>query len=91
MKWKIFFLAFLRNVILWIILGAIALGLFGFLLAGKVGAINGAYWGAIFGLLGGSFSGMALLVRFWEQPGNYQMIPEYSWFIKKEEESTPKD
>jgi hypothetical protein len=86
MNWKIFLYLFVRNVFLGIVLGAAALGLFGYLVGGQEGLINGAYWGAVLGLIGGVFSGITLLYRFWEQPGNYQMFPEYSWFIKKEEE-----
>jgi hypothetical protein len=86
MNWKFFFYLFFRNVVLGIVLGAAALGLFGYLVGGQEGFINGAYWGAILGLIGGVFSGITLLYRFWEQPGNYHLFPEYNWFVKKEEE-----
>jgi len=86
MNWKIFLLIFVRNVFLGIILGTLVLGLFGYLVGGQEGLINGAYWGAILGLIGGVFSGITLMYSFWGHPGNYQMFPEYNWFVKKEEE-----
>jgi hypothetical protein len=46
----------------------------------------GVYWGAILGLIGGVSSGVALLYLFWEHPGNFQMLPEYWWFVNKDEE-----
>jgi hypothetical protein len=92
MDWKIFFLIFFRSVILGIVLGSVALGLFGYLLAGKEGAINGAYWGAILGLIGGFFSAFVLIfARFWGNGGNYEKFPEYNWFVKKEDHNKPKD
>jgi membrane associated rhomboid family serine protease len=86
MNWKIFLYLFFRNVVLGIVIGAAMLGIFGYVVGGQVGFINGAYWGAVLGLIGGVFSGITLLYRFWEQPVNYQMFPEYNWFVKKEEE-----
>lgn len=86
MNWKIFFLGFFRNIVLGVVLGAMILGLFGYLLAGQAGFVNGAYWGAILGLIGGVMSGITSLFSFWGQPGNYVMFPEYNWFIKKEDE-----
>ena len=91
MEWKIFFLKFFRNVVLGVVLGTVALALFGYLLAGKEGAINGAYWGAILGLISGFFSGITILARFWGNDGNYEKFPEYNWFIKKEDNNRPKD
>ena len=43
MNWKVFFLKFFRNIFLGVILGALALGLFGYLVGGQEGLINGAY------------------------------------------------
>ena len=86
MNWKTFLLLFIRNIVLGVLLGAAALGLFGYLIAGQEGLIGGAYWGAILGLIGGVFSGITLLYRFWGHPGNYAMFPEYNWFVKKEDE-----
>jgi membrane associated rhomboid family serine protease len=86
MNWKIFFYVFIRNIVLGIVLGAVALGLFGLIIAGQEGFIGGVYWGAIVGLIGGVLSGLMMSYRFWERPGNYQMFPEYNWFVKKEEE-----
>jgi hypothetical protein len=85
MDWKIFILKFFRNILLGVIFGTLALGILGFLLAGKEGAINGAYWGAVLGLIGGFFSGIVLLARFWGSGENIQMFPEYNWFVKKDE------
>ena len=86
MSWKTFFLMFLRNILLGVVIGALGLGLFGYLIGGQAGFVGGAYWGAILGLIGGVFSGITWLYRFWGHPGNYQMFPEYNWFVKKEEE-----
>jgi hypothetical protein len=48
-------------------LGGLVLGLFGYLLAGKEGFINLAYWGLALGFLGGISQGFAMLVgaHFW--------------------------
>jgi hypothetical protein len=88
MNWKIFFIKFLRNVILGVILGILLLGGFGYLLAGKEGMINMAYWGIALGLIGGFSSGLGIIfeARFWEDGKNVQMFPEWNWFVKK-----PKD
>lgn len=86
MNWKIFLYLFVRNVVLGVVLGTVILGVFGLVVGGQEGMVNGAYWGAVLGLIGGVFSGITVLFRFWEQPGNYQMFPEYNWFVKKEEE-----
>ena len=86
MNWKKFLLLFVRNVVMGVFFGAAGLGLFGYLIAGQEGFANAAYWGAMLGLIGGVFSGITLLYRFWEQPGNYQMFPEYNWFVKKDDE-----
>jgi hypothetical protein len=86
MNWKIFFLKFFRNILFGVFLGALALGIFGYLVGGQAGLVNGAYWGAILGLIGGFFSGTTLFFKFLGQPGNYQYFPEYNWFIKRDEE-----
>ena len=86
MEWKVFVLKFFRNVLLGIVIGALVLGFFGYLIAGQEGLIGGAYWGAILGLIGGVFSGIVLLFQFWGHAENYQMFPEYNWFVKKEED-----
>ena len=87
MNWKIFFIKFLRNLVLGVIMGVVLLGGFGYLLAGKEGLVNMAYWGVALGLLGGFSSGLGIIfeAKFWEA-GNYQILPEWNWFIKK-----PKD
>ena len=85
MNWKIFFIKFLRNVILGVILGVLLLGGFGYLLAGKEGMINMAYWGIALGLIGGFSSGLGIIfeARFWEDGKNVQIFPEWNWFVKK--------
>ena len=87
MNWKIFFIKFLRNLVLGVIMGVVLLGGFGYLLAGMEGLVNMAYWGVALGLMGGFSSGLGILfeAKFWEE-GNYQILPEWNWFIKK-----PKD
>jgi len=84
MNWKIFFIKFLRNMVLGMIMGVVLLGGFGYLLAGKEGLVNMAYWGVALGLIGGFSSGLGIIfeAKFWEQ-GNYQIFPEWNWFIKK--------
>ena len=49
------------------ILGGLALGLFGYFLAGKEGFVNMAYWGLALGFLGGISQGFAMLIgtHFW--------------------------
>lgn len=61
MNWKTFFLRFLRNVVLGILFGVVALGAFGYFLAGKEGMINMAYWGVALGLIGGFWAGLGVL------------------------------
>ena len=85
MNWKIFFIKFFRNLILGVILGILLLGGFGYLLAGKEGMINMAYWGIALGLIGGFSSGLGIIfeARFWEDGKNVQIFPEWNWFVKK--------
>ena len=85
MNWKIFFIKFFRNLILGVILGILLLGGFGYLLAGKEGMINMAYWGIALGLIGGFSSGLGIIfeARFWEDGKNVQILPEWNWFVKK--------
>ena len=84
MNWKIFFIKFLRNLVLGVVMGVVLLGGFGYLLAGKEGLVNMAYWGVALGLLGGFSSGLGIIfeAKFWGA-GNYQILPEWNWFIKK--------
>ena len=85
MNWKIFFIKFVRNVILGVIAGVLLLGVFGYILAGREGMINMAYWGVALGLIGGFSSGLGIIfeARFWEDGKNVQMFPEWNWFVKK--------
>jgi hypothetical protein len=84
MNWKTFFVKFLRNVVLGVILGVVLLGGFGYLLSGREGMINMAYWGLALGLIGGFSSGLGILfeAKFWGE-GNYRILPEWDWFTKK--------
>ncbi|MEN8173870.1 MAG: hypothetical protein ABFS03_13445, partial [Chloroflexota bacterium] len=72
MDWKKFFIVFLRNLILSIGLAIIILGVFGYLVAGKEGLVNGATWGLILGLVGGFSSGLMVLPKYWgDYAGRY--------------------
>ena len=88
MNWKIFVFQFLRNVVLGVLIGVFALSLFGYLLAGKEGAVNMAYWGVALGLLGGFASGIGVLfeANYWGKGENIQNLPEWNWFIKQEDD-----
>lgn len=81
-------LKFLRNVIVGLVIGVVALSIFGYLLAGKEGAVNMAYWGIALGLLGSFASGIGVLFEagYWGRGENIQNLPEWNWFVKKEEE-----
>jgi hypothetical protein len=47
-------------------IGALVIGLFAFLVAGKDGLVNGLIWGAAFGLIGGLFAaGNLIFTLFW--------------------------
>lgn len=87
MNWKIFLLKFLRNVILGVVFGIVSLSIFGYLLAGKEGAVNMAYWGVVLGLLGGFASGIGVIyeARFWGEGENVEKFPEWNWFVKKDD------
>jgi drug/metabolite transporter (DMT)-like permease len=93
MNWKTFFLKFLRNLVISVLLCVGVLGLLGYLLGGQEGFVNMVYWGLALGLLGGfSFGiGMIFLAKFWSQQGNYTMFPEWSWFIKKSDDDNKND
>jgi hypothetical protein len=88
MNWKIFLLKFLRNVVVGLVIGMVALSIFGYLLAGKEGAANMTYWGLALGLLGGFASGIGVLFEagYWGRGENIQNLPEWNWFVKKDEE-----
>jgi hypothetical protein len=91
MNWKIFLIKFIRNVVLAVLLGVVLMGGFGYLLSGKEGLVNMAYWGLAIGLIGGFFSGIGLIFesKFWGD-GNFQIMPEWNWFIKKSEDDKQK-
>jgi len=61
MNWKIFLVKFIRNVILAVILSVVLMGGFGYLLSGKEGLVNMAYWGLAIGLIGGFSSGLGII------------------------------
>ena len=88
MDWKIFLLKFLRNVMLGMVFGAVVLGIFGYMLAGTEGAVNGAYWGLALGLIGGFASGIGVFYEasYWGKGENVQKLPEWNWFVKKPEQ-----
>jgi len=84
MNWLTFFKLFFRNLILLIVLAALVLGIFGYLLAGREGFINMAIWGIVLGLIGGVSSGLGMIfqAKYWGE-GNYRIFPEWVWFIKQ--------
>lgn len=72
MNWRHFFVIFLRNVIVVTAAATIGLGLFGFVLAGREGLVNGASWGFILGLLSIPYSAVMIFYRFWSDvAGDY--------------------
>ena len=92
MNWKIFFLKFLRNIVISVVLCVILLGALGFALGGREGLINMVYWGLALGLLGGFSWGLGMIfeAKFWGGEGNYKIFPEWSWFIKKSDDEDKK-
>jgi len=86
MDWKIFFIKFIRNIVIGLILGG-----FEYLLAGREGLGNMTYWGIALGLIGGFSSGIGLIfeAHYWGE-GNYKVFPEWNWFIKKSEDGDKK-
>jgi hypothetical protein len=68
MSGRISILKFLLTVVGGTLLGGLALGLFGFLLAGKEGFVNMVSWGLAIGFLGSLSTGFAMLVNthFWK-------------------------
>lgn len=47
-------------------IGALAISIFAFIIAGKDGLINGLIWGAVFGLIGGLLgAGNLIYTLFW--------------------------
>ena len=89
MDWKFFFFKFFRNLMLGILFGVLALGGFGYFLAGKEGMINMAYWGLALGLLGGFWAGIGVFfeAKVWGDGKNIAMFPEWNWFVKKSDEN----
>lgn len=85
MNWKTELLKFLRNLVICIVVCVVILCTLGYIFGGREGLLNMAYWGLVFGLVGG-FSwgiGMILLARFYGSDENYRFLPEWNWFIKK--------
>jgi len=93
MDWKTFFLKFFRNLVISIVLSVGILGLFGYLLGGKVGLVNMMYWGLGLGLLGGFSIGIGFIfqAKFWGEGDNYKLFPEWNWFIKKSDDNKNRD
>jgi hypothetical protein len=67
MSGRISILKFLLTVVGGALLGGLALGLFGFLLAGREGFVNMVSWGLAIGFLGSLSTGFAMLINahFW--------------------------
>ena len=93
MDWKKFLLKFFRNVVLGVVFSILILGAFGYLLGGKDGFVNMAYWGIALGLIGGFFSGVGVMfeAEFWNKDSHYKIFPEWSWFIKKSDDNKKSD
>lgn len=93
MDWKKFLLKFFRNVVLGVVFSVLILGAFGYLLGGKDGFVNMAYWGIALGLIGGFFSGVGVMfeAEFWNKDSHYKIFPEWSWFIKKSDDNKKSD
>lgn len=67
MTGRISVLKFLLTIVGGTLFGGLALGIFGFLLAGKEGFVNMVSWGLAIGFLGSISSGFAVLVsaHYW--------------------------
>ena len=65
MDWKAFFMTLFRNAIIAVLLGAIILGMIGFLLAGRQGFANGVTWGIVLGLISVPFMGYMIGAKYW--------------------------
>lgn len=62
MTLKRFLVIFVRNSVIAVVLSVVILGGLGFLLAGRTGLENGAFWGLLLGLLSMPFVGFSLLM-----------------------------
>lgn len=65
MNWPRFLAAFLLNLVLGVVIATAVLGGLGFVLAGREGLVNGAYWGVALGLVGGAISGFVWAGKYW--------------------------
>lgn len=67
MTGRISIVKFLLTVVGGTLFGGLALGVFGFLLAGKEGFVNMLSWGLAIGFLGSISTGLAMLINahFW--------------------------
>lgn len=92
MNWKTFFLKFLRNLVIGVLLGVVLLGIFGYLLGGREGLVNMVYWGVALGLIGGFSAGLGMIfeAKFWGGDGNYKLFPEWNLFVKKADDEDKK-
>ena len=89
MDLKKFLLKFFRNVVLGMVFSVLILGAFGYLLGGKDGIVNMAYWGIALGLIGGFFSGVGVMfeAEFWNKDSHFQIFPDWSRFIKNSDDN----
>ena len=65
MDWKEFFKVFLRNAVITITAATLAIGGFGFLVAGVEGLKNGAAWGLALGLISVPALGGLIFMKYW--------------------------
>jgi hypothetical protein len=67
MTGRISILKFLLTIVGGTLFGGLALGIFGFLLAGKEGFVNMVSWGLAIGFLGSISTGLAMLIsaHYW--------------------------
>jgi len=84
MTGRISILKFLLVLVGGTALGGLALGIFGYLLAGKEGFVNMGYWGLVIGFLGGISNGFAMLIGAHYWTGYAERFGK-AWFKKESE------
>lgn len=89
MNWPKFFIRYFMNILSGAAVGVIALGVLGWILAGKQGLSNGVNLGLLFGLLAGLTVGalLALNTRYW---GDFAGRLA-GWWVKHREETSEED